>query len=316
MVNRMIIINSLVCNNNFPSFLWLKLFNIRSKSCDIKKAKNFSEIFYQNYFIFKFLSFNLAFSSSNLYGNKFSSKNEKSKFKILENFLMQTKKKKRTIVSVPVNKNESESFDNHSLCFLNVNIINFYNLSRIKNIKAFNSNNISIFLRKINPLIKKKSLRGFNLLKILILNYLILKKSTKNKKKIKIKEEIFSSINKDKFYFKEEQKMGKIFRKCFHFLVWKNEEIINDIRNGKAKKNLRKILSKKFYEIFSSLELSFITENYIPKIKNFFEYHIYHRLFRDKMIYFSNVFLENMEKREINEYGCEITCNNEILHKI
>ena len=52
------------------------------------------------------------------------------------------------------------------------------------------------------------------------------------------------------------------------------------------------------------------------KIKNFFEYHIYHRLFRDKMIYFSNVFLENMEKREINEYGCEITCNNEILHKI
>ena len=81
----MIIINSLVCNNNIQSFLWLKLFNIRSKPCDIKKSKNFSEIFYQNYSIFKFLSFNLAFSSSNLYGNKFSSKNEKSKFKILEN---------------------------------------------------------------------------------------------------------------------------------------------------------------------------------------------------------------------------------------
>ena len=108
----MIIINSLVCNNNFPSFLWLKLFIIKSKSCDIKKSKNFREIFYQNYFIFKFLSFNSAFSSSNLYRNKFSSKNEKSKIKILENFLMQTKKNKRTIVLIPLNKNESESFDN------------------------------------------------------------------------------------------------------------------------------------------------------------------------------------------------------------
>ena len=312
----MIIINSLVCNNNFQSFLWLKLFNIRSKSFDIKKSKNLSEIFYQNYFIFKFLSFNIAFSSSNLYGNKFSIKNKNSKFNTLENFLMQTKKKKRTVVSIPMNKNESESFENSSLCFSNVHIINFYNLSRIKNIKTLDSNKISIFLRKIDPLIKKKSLRGFNLLKILILNYLILKKSTKNKKKIKIKGEIFSSINKDKFYFKEEQKMGKIFRKCFHFLVWKNEEIINDIRNGKTRKNLIKILSKKIYEILCGLELSYITENYIPKIKNFFEYHVHNRLFRDKMIYFSNVFLENMEKPEINEYGCEITCNNEILHKI
>jgi len=312
----MIIINSLVCNNNIQSFLLLKLFNIRSKSCDIKNSQNLSEIFYQNYFIFKFLSFNLAFSSSNLNGNKFSSKNEKTKFKILENFLMQTKKKKRSIVSIAINKNESESFDNSSLCFLNVNIINFYNLSRIKNIKTHDSNKISILLRKINPLIKKKSLRGFNLLKILILNYLILKKSTKNKKKIKIRGENFSPNIKDKFYFKEEQKMGKIFRKCFHFLVWKNEEIINDIRNSKTRKNTRKILSKKIYEVLSSLELSFITENYISKIKFFFGYHVYHRLFSDRMIYFSNVFLENTEKREINEYGCEIPCNNEILNKI
>jgi hypothetical protein len=148
-------------------------------------------------------------------------------------------------------------------------------------------------------------------LKILILNYLILKKSTKNKKKIKIRGENFSPNIRDKFYFKEEQKMGKIFRKCFHFLVWKNEEIINDIRNSKTRKNSRKILSKKIYGVLSSLELSFITENYISKIKIFFEYHVYHRLYRDRMIYFSNVFLENTEKREINEYGCEISCNNE-----
>ena len=110
--------------------------------------------------------------------------------------------------------------------------------------------------------------------------------------------------------------MGKIFRKCFHFLLWKNEEIINDIRNGRARKNLRKIISKKIHEILCSLELGFITENYFPKIKNFFGYHLYNRLFRDKLTFFSNVFLENIEKREINEYGCEITCNNEILHKI
>jgi len=107
-------------------------------------------------------------------------------------------------------------------------------------------------------------------------------------------EYIFSNFN-------QEEKIGKVFRRCAHLFFWTGIKINHTIERKGCKSNKSKLL--KISLCTERLELNYFSSATLKKIKKLYEDHPIYRFLKEKKKkqpispsnYFQNLFL--------NEYG-------------